>query len=48
MSFGGGGSGGSSTVSAHVHTNAAGEGGSLNSSSLINNIPLFPLMVALG
>jgi|TARA_R110000803_G_scaffold104756_1_gene172957 hypothetical protein len=45
MSFGGG--GGSTGVTAHVHTNASGEGGSLNSSSLINNAPIFALMVAL-
>ena len=47
MSFGGGGSGGSSTVSAHKHTNAAGEGGSLDTTSLINDTPLFSLMMAL-
>ena len=45
MSFGGGGSGGSLTVAAHKHTNAAGEGGSLDNTSLINDTPLFPLMV---
>ena len=45
MSFGGG--GGSTGVTAHVHTNASGEGGSLDTSSLINNAPLFSLMVAL-
>ena len=48
MSFGGGGSGGSSTVSAHKHTNAAGEGGSLDTTSLINDNQLFTTMVALG
>ncbi len=48
MGFGGGGDSGSLGVTAHVHTNAIGEGGSLNSTSLINNVPLFPLMVALG
>jgi|TARA_R110000782_G_scaffold78904_1_gene156996 hypothetical protein len=46
MSFGGGG-GGVAGVTAHKHTNAAGEGGSLDSTSLINDIPLFPLTVAL-
>jgi hypothetical protein len=45
MSFGGG--GGSTGVTAHKHTNASGEGGSLDSTSLINNAPLFSLMVAL-
>jgi hypothetical protein len=47
MSFGGGGSGGSTTVSAHKHTNASGEGGSLDSTSLINDAPLFSLVVSL-
>ena len=46
MSFGG--SNGSTGVSAHVHSNAIGEGGSLDSTSLINETPLFALMVALG
>ena len=46
MSFGGGGSG-SAAITAHKHTNASGEGGSLDSTSLINNAPLFSLMVAL-
>ena len=46
MSFGGGGSG-SSAITAHKHTNASGEGGSLDGTSLINNAPLFSLMVAL-
>jgi hypothetical protein len=45
MSFGGG--GGSTGVTAHKHTNAAGEGGSLDTTSLINNSPLFSLVVAL-
>ena len=44
MSFGGG--GGSTGVTAHKHTNASGEGGSLDTTSLINNAPLFSLMVA--
>jgi len=48
MGFGGGGDSGSLGVSAHVHTNAVGEGGSLNGTSLINNSPLFGLMVAVG
>jgi hypothetical protein len=47
MSFGGG-SDGSIGITDHVHTNAVGEGGSLNSTSLINNAPIFSLMVALG
>jgi len=46
LSFGGG--GGSTGVTNHVHTNAVGEGGSLNSTSLINDAPLFSMMVALG
>ena len=46
MSFGGG--GGTTGVTAHVHSNAAGEGGSLNSDTLINNAPLFTTMVAIG
>ena len=45
MSFGGG--GGSMGVTAHKHTNAAGDGGSLDNTTLINNTPVFPLMVAL-
>tara|TARA_R110000823_G_scaffold275286_1_gene394094 strand:- start:280 stop:423 length:144 start_codon:yes stop_codon:yes gene_type:complete len=40
MSFGGG--GGSSGVSAHVHSNAAGEGGSLKTQdSLIDDTNLY-------
>jgi|TARA_R110000824_G_scaffold391683_1_gene589618 hypothetical protein len=46
MSFGGGG-GGVAGVTAHKHTNAAGEGGSLDTTSLINDTPIFPLMVSL-
>jgi len=46
MSFGG--TDPSTTVTAHKHTNAVGDGGSLDSTSLINNGPLFSLMVALG
>ena len=46
MSFGGGGSGGAA-ITAHKHTNASGEGGSLDTTSLINNAPLFSLMVVL-
>ena len=46
MSFGGG--GGTTGVTAHKHTNAAGEGGSLDSTSLINDQSLYTLMVALG
>ncbi len=46
MPFSGGGSGASLTVN-HKHTNLAGEGGSLDSTSLINDAPLFTLMVAL-
>ncbi len=46
MGFGGGG-GSASGVSAHIHDNNPGEGGSLDSTSLINDAPLFTLMVAL-
>jgi hypothetical protein len=46
MSFGGGGSG-AAAITAHKHTNASGEGGSLDSTSLINNAPLFSLVVVL-
>jgi|TARA_R110000751_G_scaffold197705_1_gene302732 hypothetical protein len=46
LSFGGGGSG-AAAITAHKHTNASGEGGSLDSTSLINDTPLFPLMVVL-
>jgi hypothetical protein len=45
MSFGGG--GGSTGVTAHKHNNLSGEGGSLDSTSLINNAPLFSLTVAM-
>jgi len=48
MGFGGGGDSGSLGVSAHLHTNAVGDGGSLNSTSLINNMPLFSTVIALG
>jgi hypothetical protein len=46
LSFGGGGSG-AAAITAHKHTNASGEGGSLDTTSLINNGPLFALMVAI-
>tara|TARA_B110000285_G_scaffold135905_1_gene152301 strand:+ start:273 stop:413 length:141 start_codon:yes stop_codon:yes gene_type:complete len=46
LGFGGGGD--SLGVSAHLHTNAIGDGGSLNSTSLINDTPIFSQMVALG
>lgn len=46
MSFGGGGSG-AAAITAHKHTNASGEGGSLDTTSLINDTPLFSLVVAL-
>jgi len=47
MSFGGGGSG-AGAITAHVHSNAAGEGGSLDSTTLINNGNLFAFMVGLS
>ena len=43
--------GGENTIvgtTAHLHTNATGDGGSLDTTSLINNSSLFSLMVALG
>jgi hypothetical protein len=43
-----GGGGGAAETKAHLHTNLASDGGSLDSTSLINNAPLFSLMVALG
>ncbi len=45
MSFGGENS--SAGTTAHLHTNATGDGGSLDSTSLINEAPIFSLMVAL-
>jgi len=45
LSFSGGGE--VAGVTAHKHTNAAGEGGSLDSTSLINNANLYSLMVSL-
>ena len=47
MGFSGGG-GSASGVSAHVHDNNPGEGGSLNSGTLINDGSLFAQMVAFG
>ena len=46
MSFGGGGASGGKTK-AHLHTSNSDDGGSLNSTSLINDAPLFSLVVAL-
>tara|TARA_B110000285_G_scaffold159502_1_gene177974 strand:+ start:102 stop:242 length:141 start_codon:yes stop_codon:yes gene_type:complete len=46
LSFGGGGSG-AAAITAHKHTNASGEGGSLDTTSLMNDAPLFSLVVAL-
>ena len=45
MSFGGENS--SAGTTAHLHTNATGDGGSLDTTSLINEAPLFSLLVAL-
>ena len=39
MGFSGGG-GGSLGVSAHLHTNSVGDGGSLNSTSLLEDVPV--------
>jgi hypothetical protein len=46
LSFSGG--GGSTGVTAHKHTNAAGEGGNLDNTTLMNNGTLFSQMVVLG
>ncbi len=46
MSFGGG--GGSTGVTAHKHTNATGDGGNLDNTTLLNDSTLFLQMVALG
>jgi len=46
MSFGGGGASGGKTK-AHLHTNNSDDGGSLDSTSLINDAPIFSLVVAL-
>ena len=46
MSFNGGG-GGSTGVSAHVHTNASGEGGALDSTTLLNSDTLETLALVM-
>lgn len=46
MSFGGGGQS-SVGVSNHVHTNAAGEGGALDSTSLLNNDTILGLCITM-
>jgi len=46
LSFGGGGASGGKTK-AHLHTNNSDDGGSLDSTSLINDAPLFSLMLVL-
>jgi hypothetical protein len=35
-------------TTAHLHTNTAGDGGSLDTTTLINSGSLFTMMVALG
>lgn len=45
MSFGGG--GGSTGVTNHTHTNAAGEGGALDENSLLNNDTILGLCVTM-
>jgi len=43
------GGGGSSGITAHVHSNLSGEGGSLSmQETLISNGPIFSMMVAVG
>jgi len=46
LSFTGGGE--TSGVTAHKHTNAAGEGGNLDNTTLLNNTTLFSQLVAFG
>ena len=46
MSFSGG--GGSTGVIAHKHTNATGEGGSLDTTTLMNNWSLYNQVLVLG
>ena len=46
MSFNGGG-GGTSGVTAHLHTNDAGQGGSLDSTSLIDDESLYSLALVM-
>lgn len=46
MPFGGGGGGG--TITAHRHSNEAGEGGSLDGTSLMLNSQLLGMIIALG
>jgi len=46
LSFGGGGASGGKTK-AHLHTNNTDDGGSLDSTSLISNAPIFSLMLVL-
>jgi hypothetical protein len=41
MGFGGGGDSGSLGVSAHLHTNSVGDGGSLDNTSLINDTSIY-------
>jgi hypothetical protein len=45
MGFGGGGDSGSLGVSAHLHTNSVGDGGSLNTTSLINDSSLYTSII---
>lgn len=33
-------------TSAHTHTNSSSDGGSLDSESLINNMKIYPILVA--
>jgi len=47
LSFGGGGSG-AAGITAHLHTNLSGEGGSLDTTSLINNNSLSTTIWAMG
>jgi len=39
---------GPTTTQAHKHNSAPSEGGTLDSTTLINNAPLFSMMIALG
>ncbi len=48
MGFNGGGESGTTGVASHTHTNVLGNGGSLDSGTLMNNGSLFAQMVAFG
>jgi len=47
MSFGGGGGGQGTNVPAHLHDGLINSGGSLNTTSLINDTSIYTMLVAL-